>query len=764
MKGAKNEEKVIGPLFPRLHVNDTEKGGPRAPPRNKMALYEQFSVPSLKFSAGSTASVLPLPRSNSGSFLPSTSSNHGVDHERSVLSPVCNSPAPAHLAEKLHSYSSKGHILKTSMGTLEKKSTKSTNPQNLNPVVHLIPTVTCNSFQAHDLSSQYEHTTATSNSFQQHNFENSFMKELRDENSSRLPTIAPSVGTAPQFRRSQPSIDREKLPHPSSSMQLQAAGQSMSNQTEKKQKVSQMAQDAALFLLARDKRLSPLAIDEISEPIKQAHASLNQQSRISSVDDSSRLQGIDVQSCQGCVAVEENMGTRECALVDPIKSIGNGNASVVGDESYLRPSQGDDHRSPKVENGNAGYGCGPLRSGDAGRNNDISDTSLIDSTSGLFISPDDVVGVIGRKQFWKARRAIVNQQRVFALQVFELHRLIKVQRLIAGSPHLLPESNFFVGKRVLNIPPVKLPPECVLEQPPLIVKPNDDCQMPISRTECMPSKAVGKPPPLNSDTSKELATQQSNYVAHSGSQPQASMTADTKPASWCFHPPPGNQWLVPIVSPSEGFVYKPYMGSCPPTSGFMAPAYGSNGPASVNVGGDVFSTAFGVPASHHQGIGILPSTLLGQTYFRPYGMPVMNQPASGSAVEQVNPAFTAAGSNGQDNQLLVGDVNFTMPLQSSCNALSGQSGAVSSYVGKFHPSKDSELWGSMGSSPSESAQADALALFPMAPTPKAIDALTQTHSKQHTQVIKVVPHNPRSATESAARIFQSIQEERKQHD
>uniref|UniRef100_A0A251U8E4 Uncharacterized protein n=1 Tax=Helianthus annuus TaxID=4232 RepID=A0A251U8E4_HELAN len=37
----------------------------------------------------------------------------------------------------------------------------------------------------------------------------------------------------------------------------------------------------------------------------------------------------------------------------------------------------------------------------------------------------DVVGLIGLKHFSKARRAIVNQQRVFAIQVFELHRLIK---------------------------------------------------------------------------------------------------------------------------------------------------------------------------------------------------------------------------------------------------------------------------------------------------------------------------------------------------
>ena len=49
MKRGNEEEKSAGPMFPRLHVNDAEKGGPRAPPRNKMALYEQFSIPSQRF-------------------------------------------------------------------------------------------------------------------------------------------------------------------------------------------------------------------------------------------------------------------------------------------------------------------------------------------------------------------------------------------------------------------------------------------------------------------------------------------------------------------------------------------------------------------------------------------------------------------------------------------------------------------------------------------------------------------------------------------
>lgn len=37
----------------------------------------------------------------------------------------------------------------------------------------------------------------------------------------------------------------------------------------------------------------------------------------------------------------------------------------------------------------------------------VSETSMVDSISGAEISPDDVMGIIGQKHFWKARRAIV---------------------------------------------------------------------------------------------------------------------------------------------------------------------------------------------------------------------------------------------------------------------------------------------------------------------------------------------------------------------
>lgn len=65
MKRGTGEEKVMGPMFPRLNVNDTEKGGPRAPPRNKMALYEQLSIPSQRYNPGD----LPHNSSNSANLV-----------------------------------------------------------------------------------------------------------------------------------------------------------------------------------------------------------------------------------------------------------------------------------------------------------------------------------------------------------------------------------------------------------------------------------------------------------------------------------------------------------------------------------------------------------------------------------------------------------------------------------------------------------------------------------------------------------------------
>jgi hypothetical protein len=79
MKGSKDgkaegnkqqQQQQAGPaLFPRLHVGETKQVGPKGPPRNKMALYEQFTIPSHRF----RSSPMPLPSSTQHSINPSIS-------------------------------------------------------------------------------------------------------------------------------------------------------------------------------------------------------------------------------------------------------------------------------------------------------------------------------------------------------------------------------------------------------------------------------------------------------------------------------------------------------------------------------------------------------------------------------------------------------------------------------------------------------------------------------------------------------------------
>ncbi|KAH7414769.1 hypothetical protein KP509_14G010200 [Ceratopteris richardii] len=55
----------------------------------------------------------------------------------------------------------------------------------------------------------------------------------------------------------------------------------------------------------------------------------------------------------------------------------------------------------------------------------------------IIIKPKDVIHVVGQQLFWKARKAILRQQEVFSNQVFQLHKLIEVQKLLAKMPSTL---------------------------------------------------------------------------------------------------------------------------------------------------------------------------------------------------------------------------------------------------------------------------------------------------------------------------------------
>ncbi|BFG24338.1 hypothetical protein CerSpe_106120 [Prunus speciosa] len=748
MRGGKDEEHLISPVFPRFHVNDTDKGGPRAPPRNKMALYEQFSIPSQSFTSGS-ASMLPLPH-NDRRLVPPTSWSD-------VLTPPCNLlVVPSDPAEKIQSYNPPGANLNTMMADCERISTKPSN--YLNTTGPSSSAAKYDSFQPKKTS----------------NFRNFSLEKYGNEDYLKVPS--PFQGTALQCRNSQQSKEMEKLPCLSSMEQLKGScfnkingGNTIDlklrqygrNHEEENPKVSQTNEDhversvsLALAIVKDFANTSSSLSNTVknSQSLKRAHVSLSQENR-RSVNDLNKLCTSSAQLHRESMTVHDRVALRDGILVQSRIGTAKESLSKVRKKSCFTPSLVDDNiisGGLGNENECCEENCGVARVGNLCGHEDISDMSIMDCNSAMGISPDDVIGVIGAKQFCEMRKAIVSQQRVFAVQVFELHRLIKVQRLIAGSPHLLLEDNDFLSKPAIKVPPVKkVPLEHALDPPPLIVKPKDHPQKPHSSSECVEENAVGKfplPPVNNRTSSRGLVTQQS---------PSASGTANSKPALWCLPPPPGNMWFVPVMSSSEELAYKPYTGPCTPAGGFMAPMYGSSGPASLNSGArDYLNATYSNPSSYQQGMGIGTPPLL-QTYFPPYGMPIINPSLSSSAVGNMTP-FLGGHSNWHENQLSVGEINFTLPHQSSRNMSSQMSQVMPCYVGNIQASKGSEIQATTASSPSGRTIGNALPLFPMAP-----QSQEPCQSEHQTRAIKVVPHNTKSASESAARIFLSIQEERK---
>ncbi|KAL1197433.1 Protein HEADING DATE 3B [Cardamine amara subsp. amara] len=316
------------------------------------------------------------------------------------------------------------------------------------------------------------------------------------------------------------------------------------------------------------------------------------------------------------------------------------------------------------------------------RERDVSDCSAIDSLSGMSASSYDVIRVIGDKRFWKMRTYMINQQKIFAGQVFELHRLIKVQKMVAKSPNLLLES------KLNGIKHSTMRSTHILEMATSKVKkPNTENHKPV--TEAYPEHMKPKVPlpSINKELMTPIWSQQ-------------------------LLPPPGNQWLVPVMSPSEGLVYKPYAGPCPPSSSaFMVPFYGQ----------DSLDTSFRLPVS----------TQFSHNYFP--------QSNSRTTVDNTNPF-------GQ--------------YQRWSSTSSHMTQAIPFSLKKSQESNDSEVHGSTASSPPEKNKFEVLPLFPTEPTHQTDDY----KQKPLLRAIKAIPHNPTSASESAARIFRSIQEERRDSD
>ncbi|XP_023515059.1 ELF3-like protein 2 [Cucurbita pepo subsp. pepo] len=687
MRGGKDEQRLLlSPMFPRLHVNDTDKGGPRAPPRNKMALYEQLTIPAQKFSSGSASAAAPLPL---GTPTTSTSSSHFGGKKRGIFSSSSKGSKQSHHDEKLHSYDSKGvvqsneaKLLKTSVvaaGSLSSNPPSNSIAKVLNPQ-KFRERMSSGSTSELDTSRKYagnegEGHPNLGKATQDHVKRPIFIHSATDE-----PLLEPNTRPSMNYRDSQ----KAKLPHPS----------------------------------------------------KQNWTSTSNSSTPCGANVRANPEGLAEQSSE---ALQDNVG---CAEVRGLE-----NSS---------PRDGDRNVANEFEK------FATVRLREVEHKHNVSEASLVDSATAPNISPDVVVGLIGEKQFWKARKAISHQQRIFAVQVFELHRLIEVQRLIAGSPHILLEH--YLDKPPSALSAVKnKPTKCAAQQPvrTATVKGYHQRPNPVFDTKCADKNPLAKLPlpSFNKDNTKLALTRQTSNEIRVKDTPQTPIAAVPKSAPWCIsHPTPGNQWLVPVMSPSETLVYKPYTGPCPPTAGFVTPMYGNHGLTSLNTGsGDFYTPAYAVPASNHQGFGYFPGMIpLNQMYFPHYGVPVTNQSMSGSTPDQMS-LFGKVKSKEQEKQISTGDINYLAHQENSCDMPSQTSHSMPFRARKVHGSM-----GSTGSSSSERGNGDVLPLFPTEPPGVEESSPNADMSEQKSRAIKVVPHHPKSATESAARIFQLIQEERNQ--
>ncbi|KAI3454116.1 hypothetical protein Pfo_010779 [Paulownia fortunei] len=123
-------------------------------------------------------------------------------------------------------------------------------------------------------------------------------------------------------------------------------------------------------------------------------------------------------------------------------------------------------------------------------------------------------------------------------------------------------------------------------------------------------------------------------------------------------------------------------------------------------------------------------------------------------------------------KISAGGANVSIQHQNLSTMANHKNRASPDALNNLHTSEDVEVQTSIASSPVERLQdggasstmegTNVLPLFPTSPAINAPNSSPPPPKPEHsTQVIKVVPHNARSATESAARIFRSIQEERK---
>ncbi|GAQ85537.1 protein EARLY FLOWERING 3 [Klebsormidium nitens] len=94
---------------------------------------------------------------------------------------------------------------------------------------------------------------------------------------------------------------------------------------------------------------------------------------------------------------------------------------------------------PSPSGSSSGDRSGGAGDGDPPSVCDVESNGADSAAAAAGILPKDVVSVIGQHGFWKSRKAMQQQQKKFSAQLFEMHRLVKVQKMFAENPDFTTE-------------------------------------------------------------------------------------------------------------------------------------------------------------------------------------------------------------------------------------------------------------------------------------------------------------------------------------
>lgn len=206
----------------------------------------------------------------------------------------------------------------------------------------------------------------------------------------------PYPGHAVKFQNSY-----EKDPKKSSSKDLDSRQEARHRSDENPTtRVSSRNHLAKISTTSSSREKSHGALKEASGPPRQESGGLTESHFNRSKDNDASL-------LPGTKTISQSVDRRCGGGVESTRDINKG----IVHQSRSGSQSREDHTCPNEPDINSGYrDARTSRSpqpGDGDKSDDVSETSMVDSISGLDISPDDVVGVIGQKRFWKARKAIV---------------------------------------------------------------------------------------------------------------------------------------------------------------------------------------------------------------------------------------------------------------------------------------------------------------------------------------------------------------------